>query len=246
MANIVITGASRGIGEAIALDFARNEKNSILLIAKKDYNNLHSVAMVIKAMQYLDNCHSIAYIDICDVSKFNECEQTINAFVKNNGKIDYLINNAGITRDKTLKNMSLKEWDDVINTNLRGIFNMCKVTLPHMNPNGCIVNITSIVGIKGAFGQTNYAASKAGVIGFTKALAKETAKDGIRVNAVACGYVDTDMTKNIPQDIKEKILDSIPMKRFARPEEIAKIVTFICKEGTYLTGSVIVVDGGLT
>lgn len=245
MANIIVTGASKGIGKAIALEFAHKGNHCLLLTAKSDYENLFDVGMTIKKNQKPDCC-SIATIDIADVSKFNECEETVDRFVKHFGKIDYVINNAGIIRDRTLKNMSKLEWDDVIGTNLTGIFNMCKATLPHMNPNGCIVNITSIIGIKGAFGQVNYAASKAGVIGLTKALSKETARDHIRVNALACGYVDTQMTRNILPEIKENILNSIPLKRFAQPEEIAKTVRFICEDGTYMTGSIITVDGGLT
>jgi len=142
--------------------------------------------------------------------------------------------------------MSDEEWDDVIDTNLTGIFNVTKALLPYMNNNGMIINITSVIGIIGGFGQVNYAASKAGVIGFTKALAKELAPRNIRVNAVACGFVDTDMTSNIPESIKSKILERIPLGRFAEPKEIASFIYWLINNGSYVTGSIFTIDGGLT
>ena len=245
--NVVITGASRGIGRAIAFEFSKGY-NHLLLLSKTNHKDLEVVKYSIEIMGDITDKYDGSKVEIntLDVTDFKACNDEIQKFVYNFGQIDYLINNAGIVRDRTFKNMTVEEWDDVINTNLKGIFNMTKACLPYMKPNGCIINITSIIGIVGGFGQTNYSASKAGVIGFTKSLAKEVAKDGIRVNAIACGYTDTDMTKNIPDDIKKKIIKSIPLQRFARPEEIAKTVRFICEEGTYFTGSVISIDGGLT
>ena len=239
--NIVVTGASRGIGRAIALELASSNRNNNFLLT---FNTNQSEVEKVRDNIWLSNNNpNIAQLD---VSNRDRAKEVVEWFVKRCGNIDILINNAGITRDRTLKNMTDEEWDSVINTNLTGIYNMTKAVLPFMNKDGCIINITSIIGIVGGFGQVNYAASKAGVIGFTKSLAKEVAKNGIRINAIACGYVDTDMTKNIPEEYKKKIIESIPLKRFACPEEIARTVRFICLEGSYITGSVIVVDGGLT
>ena len=176
--------------------------------------------------------------------------ETVNEMVSKTlekfGRIDVLVNNAGITRDRTFVKMSKEEWDEVINVNLNGVFNVTKAVIGIMieQGSGTIINISSIVGEIGNFGQTNYSASKAALIGFTKSLAKEVARKGIRVNAIAPGFVDTEMTRKIPENVKNKILEQIPMGRFATPEEVADAVLFLCNAG-YITGTVIDVNGGM-
>jgi 3-oxoacyl-[acyl-carrier protein] reductase len=242
MKSIFITGASRGIGRAIALEFSENSPNIFYTTYNKDLQAMESLHKL------LNDKGNINFPFKVDVSNRRDINNALSHFKSMDSQfgIDILINNAGVVMDKTLKNMSDKEWDRVIDVNLTGIFNVTKAVLPFMNTkNACIINITSIIGIIGGFGQCNYAASKAGVIGFTKSLAKELAPKNIRVNAIACGFVDTDMTKNLSDDAKLRALNKIPMERFARPEEIAKIVRLI-SESTYMTGQVITVDGGLT
>jgi 3-oxoacyl-[acyl-carrier protein] reductase len=241
--NVFITGASRGIGKAIAIYFASyvTEPSTIFFTYNKNQKEAFDLSN-----DLLIFGHKTVPIQL-DISDRKRIAEVIDFLSKQSDfKIDVLVNNAGITRDKTLKKMTDEEWDVVINVNLTGIYNITKALLPFMNDGASIINITSIIGIMGAFGQANYAASKAGVIGFTKALAKEVARNKIRVNAVACGFVDTDMTKAIPEDIKKQIIDKIPLKRFATPQEIAEFVYFLVTKGTFCTGQVYVVDGGMS
>ena len=240
--NIFITGASRGIGRTIALAFAdaTQIEKSVFYIT---YNKNQEKALEL-SNYLLSIGHRAVPIEL-DVSDRKRIEEVINLYsLDDRFHIDVLINNAGITQDKTLKNMTYEEWDKVMAVNLTGIFNITKALLPYMKDGSSIINITSIIGMIGAFGQVNYAASKAGVIGFTKALAKEVAKNNIRVNAMVCGFVDTDMTRAIPEDIKKQIMEKILLKRFARPEEIADFVVFLAIKGTFCTGGVYIVDGG--
>ena len=242
--NIFITGASRGIGRAIAEILGTHgfQRFDSFYISYK--GNVEGINEVFKELMYYGNAVTIIKLDVKDRESI---KKTVEVLAKSSDfKIDVLINNAGIVKDRTLKNMSDEEWDDVIDTNLTGIFNVTKALLPYMNNNGMIINITSVIGIIGGFGQVNYAASKAGVIGFTKALAKELAQRNIRVNAVACGFVDTDMTSNIPESIKSKILERIPLGRFAEPKEIASFIYWLINNGSYVTGSIFTIDGGLT
>jgi 3-oxoacyl-[acyl-carrier protein] reductase len=182
--------------------------------------------------------------DVRDFDKVvNMVEQTIEEF----GKIDILVNNAGIVRDKTLRKMKKEEWEIIIDTNLSGVFNCIKAVITYMEErkNGKIINISSVIGETGNFGQANYAAAKAGVIGLTKSVAKEVARKGITVNAVAPGFTETGMLKTIPESVKEQILKQIPMGRFATPEDIAKVVVFLTSDdANYITGQVINVNGG--
>jgi NAD(P)-dependent dehydrogenase (short-subunit alcohol dehydrogenase family) len=242
--NIFITGASRGIGKAITLAFAdatQIEKSTFFITYNKNQKEAFDLNNYLVHIGH----HVIPIkLDVTDRTRIEEVVKYLSEEYEL--KIDVLVNNAGITQDRTLRKMSNEEWDNVINVNLTGMFNVTKALLPFMNDGGSIINITSIIGIMGAFGQANYAASKAGVIGFTKALAKEVAKNNIRVNAIACGFVDTDMTKTIPDDIKKQIMDKILLKRFARPEEIASFVVFLAMKGTFCTGQVYVVDGGMS
>jgi 3-oxoacyl-[acyl-carrier protein] reductase len=238
--NIFITGASRGIGKAIALKFGSlNTPQTFYITFNKNRQEAYDVAN--ELVRY---GHSVNPIEL-DVTNRIRIKEVVDYLISQNIKIDVLINNAGITQDRSLKKMSDDEWDAVIAVNLTGIFNVTKALLPLMNDDASIINITSIIGIMGNFGQVNYAASKAGVIGFTKALAKEVARNRIRVNAIACGFVDTDMTKAIPEDIRKQIIEKTLLKRFAKPEEIAEFVLFLVTKGTFCTGQVYIVDGGM-
>tara|TARA_Y100000310_G_scaffold344679_1_gene458746 strand:+ start:3848 stop:4582 length:735 start_codon:yes stop_codon:yes gene_type:complete len=235
----LVTGASRGIGNAIALALAKEGANVIINYSSNSkkaeelagkINKLGSKAITLKA----------------DVSDFDEVGRMVDDIKKVFNKVDILVNNAGIVRDRTLNNMTIDEWNSVINTNLNGIFNVTKQVLPLIGNGGRIINISSIIAQYGNFGQCNYAAAKAGIIGFTKSLAKELGKKGVTVNAVAPGFVKTDITKDIPF-FKRKILKyMIPLKDEGQPEDIANAVVFLASEKSrYITGSVINVDGGL-
>ena len=237
---MLVTGSSRGIGRAIALSFA-NEGADIAINYLEQKEEAKDVAERIRKM----GRHVLAFqVDVREFDKVSDMlEQTIKEF----GKIDILINNAGIVRDKTLRKMKKEEWDVVIDTDLSGVFTCIRAVINHMEErkNGKIINISSVIGETGNFGQANYAAAKAGVIGLTKSVAKEVAWKGITVNAVAPGFTETGMLKTIPENIKEQILKQIPMGRFATPEDIAKVVAFLASDdANYITGQVINVNGG--
>lgn len=236
----LITGASQGIGESIATELAKCGTQVILIDIQEE--KLREVARKIKK----NNGEAAAYK--ADVSSMEQVLEVIEAVVKDHRKIDHLVNNAGITRDNLLMRMREEEWDAVLEVNLKGIFNLCRAVIRHMIANryGRIVNISSVVGLIGNPGQANYAASKAGAIGFTRALAREVSKRGITVNAVAPGYIATPMTESLPDSVKENFLNLIPMKRFGMPEEVAHLVKFLLSdESAYITGQVINVNGGL-
>lgn len=240
MKTVLITGSTRGIGKAIALEFAMNKYIVILNGTSKNKNSLEFVKQVKKYSPQ----STIYYFNI---SNKNEVEEGCKKILRKFKKIDVLINNAGIVRDKTLLKMNDEEWDSVIKTNLYGPFYLVKQLLPTMIQNnwGRIINISSIVGLIGNFGQTNYSSSKAGIIGFTKSLAKETAKYNITVNAVCPGLVATDILKDIPKEYLDKMLEKVPLKRLALPEEIAKLVAFLAsKDSAYITGEAININGG--
>ena len=236
----LVTGASRGIGKAIAIELA---KNNINVVINYNRNGEEAVAAVEELKKI--GVESIAVK--ADVSNFEECAAMIEVVNKKFGYLNILVNNAGALSDKTLKNMTKEQWDLVIRTNLDGTFNVTKNALFLMKDNGRIINISSIVGLSGNFGQTNYAASKAGIIGFTKSLAKELGKRRITVNAVAPGFVDTQMTKGIPFIRKRIILTMIPLGRAGLPEDVANLVAFLASDKAgYITGEVICVDGGFS
>ncbi len=237
----VITGGSRGIGLAIAKKLAEGGANIAVLYVGDESEGKAAKAELeqygTKVEQYF-----------CDVSDFEKskavCEQVIEEF----GKVDILINNAGITRDKLVLNMDEKDFDAVINVNLKGTFNMIKHFYKHFmkNRGGRIVSTSSIVGLIGNAGQANYSASKAGIIGLTKSVARELAGRNVTVNAVAPGYIGTDMTNVLPDKVKESMKAQIPAKRIGTPEDVANVVAFLCSdEAAYVTGEVIRVDGGL-
>ena len=235
----LITGASRGIGKAISIELAKN-KVDVVINYKEDENQAKEVVNVIKKLGV--DCTALK----ADVSDFDAVKAMFETVKKDYNGLDILINNAGILLDKTVKNMPLEIWKNVINVNLTGIFNVTKNALPLMRENGRIISISSIIGLDGNFGQSNYAASKAGVIGFTKSLAKELAKKKITVNAVAPGFIKTEMTDKI-SFIKRKIIERmIPLRYLGMPEDVANVVVFLASPRSgYITGEVLHVTGGL-
>lgn len=236
----IVTGASQGIGEAIALELSREGAEVILVDIQKE--KLEEVAQKIREKL------GKAFPYQADVSRFEQVEEVVKTILQNHKKINHLVNNAGITRDNLLMRMKEEDWDSVLAVNLKGIFNFSKAVIRSMinNRSGRIVNISSVVGLMGNPGQANYAASKAGVIGFTKSLAREVASRGITVNCVAPGYIATSMTANLSEPIKRMFIELIPMKRFGEPEEVAKAVKFLLSDdAAYITGQVINVNGGV-
>ena len=231
---VIVTGGSRGIGRAVAEMFNSAGAN-VIVTYKNSIDN-----------EYFDT-RNIRHFK-CDVSDSKQVQETIHIITKDFKQIDVLVNNAGITKDGLLMRMSEEDWDAVIDTNLKGIFNMTKAVVRGMmgRKYGKIVNITSIVGIMGNPGQANYVASKAGVIGFTKSVAKELASRNITVNAVAPGFIETEMTGKLSDEVKQAYLNSIPMKKFGKGEDIAKAVMFLASDDSiYITGQTLCVDGGI-
>ncbi len=236
----LVTGASQGIGRAIAEKLAENGASVVI-------NYLANEEGALQAKARVENFGAKALAFKADISKTDEVAALVAAASKEFGRIDILVNNAGINRDKTMKNLSEEEWNAVISVNLTGVYKVTKAALPLIPEGGRILNVSSIVGIDGNFGQANYSAAKAGVIGFTKTLAKELARKNILVNAIAPGFVETPMTGGIPADVKEKIVARIPLGRMGKAEEIAELAAFLASgKCGYATGSVFRVDGGMT
>jgi len=236
----IVTGAGRGIGRAIAKELAETGANIVVNYATsgeaaealaKEIREIGPKALTVQA----------------DVTDYAQVQEMVKQAMETFGQIDILVNNAGITRDRTLKNMSKDQWDEVIHTNLDSLFNCTKLVLPHMleRKSGKIINISSFVALAGNVGQSNYAATKAGIIGFTKSVALEVARHGITVNAVCPGFTETDMLWEVPENVRQRILDRIPMARFGTSEEIAACVRYIATEGDYMTAQAISINGGV-
>jgi 3-oxoacyl-[acyl-carrier protein] reductase len=236
----IITGASQGIGESIAKELFSHGAKVILIDIQKD--KLEDVAQRIK------DSGGEAFVYAVDVARLDDVTAAVGDIIDKHRSIDHLVNNAGITRDGLLMRMKEEDWDAVLNVNLKGAFNFSKAVIrPMMSQrSGRIVNISSVVGLMGNVGQANYSASKAGVIGLTKSLAREVASRGITVNAVAPGYIATPMTEALSEDIKNAFVQIIPMKKFGTPEDVAHVVKFLVSdEAEYITGQVINVNGGM-
>ena len=236
----LVTGAGRGIGREIALELGRNGANVAIGYSA-------SVEISEEVADQLRRMGVDAFAVKGNVADPEAVRGAITAVAERFGKIDYLVNNAGITRDSTLAKMTHDDWNAVIDVNLHSIFNVTHEVLPHMLQAGYgrIVNISSFVGQAGNFGQTNYATAKAGMIGFTKSAALELARKSITVNCIAPGFIETEMVTAMPEVARERVLAQIPMGRFGQPEEIAKVATFLIAHGDYITGQVISVKGGI-
>ena len=235
----LITGGSRGIGRAIALAMAKEGADIAV-------NYAGNKTAAEQARELIKKEKVRCEIYRCDVSNFEASGEMAEAVIKDFGRVDILVNNAGITRDKLILNMTEADFDSVININLKGAFNMIKHLVPNFirNRTGSIINITSVTGLMGNAGQANYAAAKAGLVGLTKSIAKELAGRGVTCNAIAPGFIDTDMTAELSGEIKQKYLSMIPMKRAGNISDIASLAIFLAS-AEYITGEIIKVDGGL-
>jgi len=235
----VVTGGSRGIGAAIAKGLGR-ERATVIINYNHSSEQAEAVVNEIKAMG------GTAFALQGDISQTEATKLFMLKVLELYGRIDILVNNAGITRDRTFEKMTFDEWHRVIETNLSSAFKTCKIALPSMldQQYGRIINLGSVIGQAGGFGQSNYAAAKAGLVGFTKSLALETARAGVTVNAICPGFIATEMVAAMPESVRESIIAQVPMKKLGDPEEIAKGVIFIC-ESEYMTGQCLNLNGGL-
>ncbi|UAL49136.1 3-oxoacyl-[acyl-carrier-protein] reductase [Sutcliffiella horikoshii] len=237
----VVTGASRGIGRAVALELAEQGANVVV-------NYSGSEAKAYEVVEAIKEMGSEAIAVRCNVGNMEDVQAMMKEALTQFGTIDILVNNAGITRDNLLMRMKEDEWDDVININLKGVFNATKAVTRQMmkQRSGRIINIASIVGVMGNAGQANYVAAKAGVIGLTKSTARELASRHITVNAIAPGFITTDMTDKLTEDVKTEMLKQIPLARFGEAKDIASVVSFLASEkSAYITGQTLHVDGGM-
>lgn len=235
----IVTGAGRGIGAEIARQFA-DKGAQVIGAYRKDSNEILNVIKEIE-----DNGGRAVAIK-SDIANEDEAKHLIEETIKRFGKVDILVNNAGITRDRSFRKMSRSEWDQVINTNLSGAYNTTHAVIDHMleRKYGRIINISSIIGQSGGFGQANYSAAKAGLIGFTKTLALETAKNGITANVVCPGFIETEMVAAMPEDVKNAIVSKVPMKRLGKTSEVAEAVLYLA-QADFVTGQQININGGL-
>jgi len=238
---VIVTGAGRGIGHAIALRFAR-EGARVASVSRSE-ENAKRTADEINALR-ADAAKAYAL----DVADHATTQKVAAQILQDFGRVDVLVNNAGVTRDALSMRMSVEDWDTVLNTNLKGAFNVCQAVMRSMTKqrSGRIINISSVSGLMGNAGQANYAASKAGLIGLTKTLARELASRGITVNAVAPGFIVTDMTSGLSEEVKQNLMSRIPLAKLGQPDDIAAAVAFLASsEANYITGQVLTVDGGM-
>jgi acetoacetyl-CoA reductase len=236
-----VTGGSRGIGGAVSTLLARDGARVAVLGLPEDRDRTQQLAA------RLNGAAPRLHFYETDVSLFDRCKEAVAYVLREHGRIDFLVNNAGITRDHTIRNMTVDEWEAVLQVNLSGPFFMIKAVLETMlaQEYGRIVNVSSVVGVTGNFGQANYAAAKAGLIGLTKTVAREVAKRGITVNAVAPGFIDTDMTRAMPLAAIETAIEQTPGRRLGRPDEVAQLVRFLLDDNAgYITGAVYNINGG--
>ncbi|MED0738039.1 acetoacetyl-CoA reductase [Aneurinibacillus thermoaerophilus] len=236
----IVTGSSRGIGAAIAKELAAHGVKVVINYS----SNREAADATVKEIEQVGGKAFAAQADVSDTVQARVLvEETITKY----GKLDILINNAGITRDRTFRKITDEDWNKVIQVNLNSVYNMTTAALSHIleSDAGRIINISSIIGQAGGFGQTNYSAAKAGMIGFTKSLALELAKTGTTVNAICPGFIDTEMVQAIPDEIRAQIVAKIPVRRFGLPEEIARGVIYLCQDGEYITGQQLNINGGL-
>ncbi len=241
---VLVTGGERGIGKRVCLDFALHGANVVV-----NYPFIEELSEAEKTLNEINNIGGKAIILRADVRNIDEIDEMVSQAVQEFGKIDILVNNAGITKDNLLIKMSPHDWQNVIDINLTGTFNCTKRVVKEMMKNkyGRIVNISSIMGIIGNAGQANYAASKAGIIAFTKSVAKEFGSRNITANVVAPGYIKSPMTDNLAENIKKAFFDKVIIKRFGKAEDISNAILFLASDlASYITGQVLVVDGGLT
>jgi 3-oxoacyl-[acyl-carrier protein] reductase len=239
---VVVTGGSRGIGRAVALRFAKEKARIVLVHYDPDESGANETLAMLGEQGVRAESHRV------DVSSYSEAEALFKGILARSGQVDVLVNNAGITKDSLFVRMSEEDWDAVIRVNLKSVFNCTHAVIRAMTKQraGSIVNISSVVGQIGNIGQANYAASKAGIMGFTKTIAREVAPRGITVNAVAPGFIDTQMTVSLPDKAKEAFLQQIPLGRIGKPEDVAEAVYWLCSQGaSYVTGQTIHVNGGM-
>jgi len=237
---VLVTGSARGIGREIATAFAK--EGAVAIISDINAESCQKTAQELVALGFKADAMT------CDVTKLASVEEMVNKILDKYTRIDILVNNAGITKDNLFLRMREEEWDAVLTVNLKGTFNCCKAVAKSMLKarKGKIISIASVIGILGNIGQANYAASKAGIIGLTKSLAREFASRNINVNAIAPGYIKTDMTDQLKEETRQQILSNIPLSRMGLPEDVAGICLFLAsKEANYLTGQTIKVDGGM-
>ena len=238
--NAIVTGASRGIGRAIALELAALGAN--VACVSRSLDSLQETIQGVTALGRKAQGYAL------DVANTEAVDKAVEQLSQDFGSLDVLVNNAGVTRDTLMMRMSEQDWDFVLDTNLKGAFNWIKPVTRTMirQRSGTVVNIASVVGLIGNAGQVNYAASKAGLIGLTKSVAREVASRGITVNVVCPGFIETDMTKELSEEVRKKVLEQIPLKRFGQAEDIAKMVGFLCgPDSRFITGQTFTVDGGM-